>query len=182
MISGFLFQSFFASACCMGRYFGWGSGGLAVNMIIVFAGRRDKVFGCFAYHRRSVFPTRKSRENYTKNAKRDKSRKLGEMHEKLFASKASDTFRMVVSSDVERMYPFVLFAEFSRLLSFRVFRVVFVLISRRENAPTKHRLNPTKNQSKKKRKKSGDNNLHRRAVFRVQCLTEPLAGNQLNNL
>ena len=43
MISGFLFQSFFASACCMGRYFGWGSGGLAVNMIIVFAGRRDKV-------------------------------------------------------------------------------------------------------------------------------------------
>ena len=34
----------------------------------------------------------------------------------------------------------------------------------------------------KKREKSGDNNLHRRAVFRVQCLTEPLAGNQLNNL
>ena len=47
MISGFLFQSFFASACCMGRYLGWGSGGLAVNMIIVFAGRRDKVFGCW---------------------------------------------------------------------------------------------------------------------------------------
>ena len=43
MISGFLFQSFFASACCIGRYLGWGSGGLAVNMIIVFAGRRDKV-------------------------------------------------------------------------------------------------------------------------------------------
>ena len=40
----------------------------------------------------------------------------------------------------------------------------------------------TRKTKTKKREKSGDNNLHRRAVFRVQCLTEPLAGNQLDNL
>ena len=57
------------------------------------------------------------RENYTKtnakDAKREKSRKLGEKRERGFAFEAPDTFRMVVFSDFERMF------------LFRVFRRVF---------------------------------------------------------
>ena len=42
---------------------------------------------------RSVFPTRKSRENYTKNAKRRNARKPAKVAKKLFAFKPSDTFQ-----------------------------------------------------------------------------------------
>ena len=59
---------------------------------------------------RSIFPTRKSHETTAKNAKREKSRKLGEKRERGFAFEAPDTFRMVVFSDFERMYPFRDFA------------------------------------------------------------------------
>ena len=62
---------------------------------------------------RSVFPTRKSRENNTKNAKISKARKVAKYAKKLFAFKDSDTLRMGVSGDFERMYSFANFAEFS---------------------------------------------------------------------
>ena len=78
---------------------------------------------------RSVFPTRKSHETTAKNAKREKSRKLGEKRERGFAFEAPDTFRMVVFSDFERMFLFRVFRRvfasfiFSRFL--RGFRVDF---------------------------------------------------------
>ena len=50
---------------------------------------------------------------------------------------------------------FASFAEFSRLLSFRVFSVSFVLISRRKNAPTHPCINPTTNTTKQTNKSKG---------------------------